>query len=378
MLTFTVFWALRSSFDYRSLAVSELAFSPDGTLLALAHAQVISLWDVESNVLLRTLDAGVLSGLHSIAFFGASGRHLAAISDGKGVIVWDLLSCEATWSDAELRAEQLVPVPSQDAFIIAHIDQATQATVFAVHSSASAAPARQLVVQEPLRHIRCLPASELDRLALAGVTGTGEIFRFGDALTTSRQTAKAVSQSVGQQNRSIWTEMFGKDAFLSSLGDVAATVATTPNSAQASQALQIRARKTGKPIEVFDGPSHTLPPAGMIFDAFVEELLRPDLEMRERGELVDVDMDEQKPIYERATSRRDKIIVQPVLKTEEGRKVADKEIKELESFFREILTGGASRTIAPCCVLILYRKAAESSAKDASLRHGNTSRQRQG
>ena len=76
------------------MPISAAAFSPDATILVLAHAAVLTLWDVESNALLRVLDGGVVQDMHSVVFVGGDGRYLAAGGSKFGVAVWDLLSCE--------------------------------------------------------------------------------------------------------------------------------------------------------------------------------------------------------------------------------------------------------------------------------------------
>jgi len=70
------------------MAIHAAAFSPDGTIVALVHGPVVTLWDVESNVLLKVLDAG--RQVDKCLFVGD--RYLVA--GGAGLVVWDLLSCE--------------------------------------------------------------------------------------------------------------------------------------------------------------------------------------------------------------------------------------------------------------------------------------------
>ena len=95
-----VYWSTRSTFAYRSLPIYDAVFSPDSTILALAHGSVITLWDVEKNVLLRALD-GALKDVRQIGFVGEEGRFLVAAEATKGLAVWDLLSCEG-----KLRSQQ--------------------------------------------------------------------------------------------------------------------------------------------------------------------------------------------------------------------------------------------------------------------------------
>lgn len=87
------FWSPRSSWTYRSQPVHSASFSPDSTLVVLTHDFVLSLWDTESNVLLRALDAGPEAGQLSLTqFVGAEGRLLVAAGQA-GMVCWDLLSC---------------------------------------------------------------------------------------------------------------------------------------------------------------------------------------------------------------------------------------------------------------------------------------------
>jgi WD40 repeat protein len=92
-----VFWSMRTAFDYRSLPVLDSAFSPDATIIALVHGSCVTLWDVESNQVLKTLDAGAGINLCRLAFKGAEGRFLVSTGQDRGVIVWDLLSCEGEY-----------------------------------------------------------------------------------------------------------------------------------------------------------------------------------------------------------------------------------------------------------------------------------------
>jgi NET1-associated nuclear protein 1 (U3 small nucleolar RNA-associated protein 17) len=74
------------------MQIHAAAFSPDGTIVVLVHGPVVTLWDVESNVLLKVLDAG--RQVDKCLFVGD--RYL--VFAGAGLVVWDLLSCEGKFS----------------------------------------------------------------------------------------------------------------------------------------------------------------------------------------------------------------------------------------------------------------------------------------
>jgi NET1-associated nuclear protein 1 (U3 small nucleolar RNA-associated protein 17) len=116
--------------------------------------------------------------------------------------------------------------------------------------------------------------------------------------------------------------MFGKDAFL----EVEDTedVKVIPISS---------VRRSGKPSEVFDGPSHTLPPVGLLFDAFMEEILVP------KGGMVSQGVDGRSGIrYDKGLS----MTVEELAGSAQAqvKVVTDEDMQELEGFFRQVLSTG--------------------------------------
>ncbi len=76
------------------MPIHDAAFSCDGTIIALAHGAVVTLWDAESNLLLKVLNDSAVDNVHKVAFVGPDGRYLVAGGMSTGIAVWDLLSCE--------------------------------------------------------------------------------------------------------------------------------------------------------------------------------------------------------------------------------------------------------------------------------------------
>jgi NET1-associated nuclear protein 1 (U3 small nucleolar RNA-associated protein 17) len=109
---------------------------------------------------------------------------------------------------------------------------------------------------------------------------------------------------------------------------------------EATTALQAQAAKSGKPIDIFEGPSHTLPPVGLLFDAFMEEMLRTTKVSPNSNEN-DSDRVAKKDqiLYQQAED------VQPVQphnglgsKGGKTKKVSEGDMLELEAFFKEVLS----------------------------------------
>ncbi|WVQ70239.1 uncharacterized protein L199_008465 [Kwoniella botswanensis] len=337
-----LYWSCRSTFDYRSMPISDSAFSPDGTIVVLAHGSVVTLWDVESNVLLKVFDPPSGIDVKKTGFVGDEGRYLIGAGEDHGVIVWDLLSCEVAWSIQDHSVQNL-SISNGFFFTTSTLTSKSIFTVFSPHSSD---PVRTMSTSQPIKHLQILPSPSLSpsSLHLIGVAPSGEIYRFGDlALSAAPLSSKAVSTAQQQkQGLSIWQEMFGKDAFLDSLSlDVAS--AEEANATATASALQQRVVSgKGKPSDIFNGPSHTMPSTSILFDAFMDELLSGHTSLSSTSATDQVEESESHEIIYEEGRKIDVDV--PAVSVGKGKQVDDEEIRELEVFFRDVL-GNVSTNI---------------------------------
>lgn len=97
-----VYWAARSSFSYRNTRPSSPAvWSPDGSLIAVAHGPTVTVWDPTGNTLVTSLASVEVESITAVCFLGASGRYLATYS-GSRVVLWDLLGGSSGFSSSVL------------------------------------------------------------------------------------------------------------------------------------------------------------------------------------------------------------------------------------------------------------------------------------
>ncbi|WVR05059.1 hypothetical protein IAU60_002071 [Kwoniella sp. DSM 27419] len=324
-------WSCRSTFDYRGMPIYDAAFSSDATIVALAHGNVVTLWDVESNIMLKVLDTASGMDIRQISFVGTDGRYLVGTGEKKGVVSWDLLSCEVAWSLSDYAIADLVTSPAAAFFLTCQ--PAGKTSKVSVFSPSSADPVRVMSITKPVQHLALLPdpsgVESASSLHLIGVASSGEIYRFGDkAASAAPLGAQSVSASAsGTKGLSIWQEMFGKDAFIDDFAKVEeATTAT-------SSALQQRVVGKGRPSDVFDGPSHTMPPTSLLFDAFMDELLSGHTASAVVQDVVE-DVENDAVLYGHEPVALDA----PQRAKGKERQVEDEEVKELEVFFRQVLS----------------------------------------
>lgn len=206
-------------------------------------------------------------------------------------------------------------------------------------------------------------------LTFIGVTSTGEVVRFGDASTplpalSAALTPRSGSGEVGR--KSIWQEMFGERAFITStstsLEDAEADAYASAEQVKATTTTLTRTTKvagTGRPSDVFEGPSHTLPPLSTLFDAFIDEVLavpvvQPQMAVSAAGVGVNGVVGDQGGILLPDGNGADEEasgdgMLGKLDSTDGlvGRKVRDEEVHELEGFFRTLLSSsGGPKTSA--------------------------------
>lgn len=332
-----MFWSTRSTFTYRSLPIHDVVFAPDSTLIAFAHGSVVTLWDVEKNILLKALEGGV-TDVRQFGFIGEDGRYLVTAGSLRGIAVWDLLSCEGefklsayisdqylrvvTWSSSASSCFRLIAVPHHPFFIAVHeVVKADHGTRFSVFGVKNANPLRSVKATNKLSRVVLLPslgASSVRELRFAGVAYSGEITRFGDDVARDVVVGANAIRSSGTKTVSIWQEMFGQDAFLEAEG-------TTHEIAPRHDVV----KKSSNPVDIFEGPSHTLPPVSLLFDAFLEQILVPKSSAVEGSA-------EETILYE----EEEEVVPTYLVNRNPVREVRDEEVEELEHFFRDMLKTG--------------------------------------
>ena len=231
------------------------------------------------------------------------------------------------WSSASSACNRLIAEPRYPFFIAVHDALKDHKSAYSVYRPNSAQPVRTNKASHKVNHITLLPsaaAPSASLLQFVGISHGGEIFRLGDQIAKDVHVGtNAITHNDKQV--SIWQEMFGKDAFLETADPEADDAARTAEVAAA-------ARKTGNPVDVFEGPSHTLPPVSLLFDSFLDTILLP------RGKQVEAIKENTIMYDERADDDEPGLADLPG--RQKLREVKDQDIAELEGFFRDMLTTG--------------------------------------
>ncbi|KAG0623323.1 hypothetical protein M758_3G165500 [Ceratodon purpureus] len=99
-----VSWRCRSVGSYRQRPILAAAFSSDGSILAVAASEFLTLWNPATNSLVKVLSNAVvhpLQPIHHLAFVNQSNCLVAASSGERPLLtVWDVSTLSVRWSQA--------------------------------------------------------------------------------------------------------------------------------------------------------------------------------------------------------------------------------------------------------------------------------------
>lgn len=85
------YWINRSSFSHRNQRPAQATWSPDGSILAVSHGRLVTVWSVTTNALYGTFTSSDVPEFSRLVFVGKNGRFIGA-SGSKAFVLWDLVS----------------------------------------------------------------------------------------------------------------------------------------------------------------------------------------------------------------------------------------------------------------------------------------------
>ncbi|KAG9047512.1 hypothetical protein FS837_002097 [Tulasnella sp. UAMH 9824] len=311
-------WVNRATLTYREEPPLHLSFSPDGSVLAVAHGSYVTLWDGQSHALLYAISSLPFRKVNTVHFVGSNGRYLVVSGDSKDAIVWDVLKNKGLGrvstppptsldTSKTSRNPLVVPIPNSDNFVVAirHSNQ----TLVSIHSPRQSDPLRARSLPFPVLRLSPLPSSP-DRFVMAAIAADGSVNLVGDDLTLLPQREGDVERSLTSKHPlsarpSLFENVYGRSAF-KDLENVENLPSTEMVSAEDRFGAAVDLR-------LLDGPAYLLPPIESLFTSLMEGVLvKPptNTEQEEQDEEMgmDVDLDE---------APEDNIVPAPLLRPRE-------------------------------------------------------------
>ncbi|OAX43021.1 WD40 repeat-like protein [Rhizopogon vinicolor AM-OR11-026] len=260
-----VSWTSRSSFGFRAEMPRDSAWSPDGSLLAVALDSSVALYDSISNALYFTIVCSGCEKISSLHFIGQHGQYIAVLG-GANLVVCDIVKRSVRWHRRNSQPYvTLVPHPYQDTFATIHHLPSHTNNGLTVYSVSSSTPLLSQMLPFGIRNLVWYPSlsgSVLSQtFSLVGITHAFGVVLLGHDISITDgagSSSKALRKGLAVPKRSLFEEMFGVPALTDVPHNaVPAAIDTT---------LPWKSSETGR---VFDAPAYLMPPMESLFESLI-------------------------------------------------------------------------------------------------------------
>ncbi len=315
------YWACRSVFGYRQQLPTTTAFSADGSILAVGQVGSVTLWSPESNLMSMVISAPELAnGVESLAF---SGRYLG-IAAGSAVLVWDLiLSRQVSRKDLEAgkQASLLLPSTSSADFaeeadrplftlvsstadasdaagaeasatrqaktivetvsLVSDREMATSSAAASAHAASKAASGsgQRVIFRTSVAAVAPVPlpaGARAQAQDFVAVSTEMDLVTFSSSPSSSTAAgADATAESIrgiSSVKKTLFDDLFGPSAFR----DARDEAQDDHDQDEPMANADLVAGSVGSGVaSLFSTAPHLLPPATLLFDAFLSKMLPP-------------------------------------------------------------------------------------------------------
>lgn len=249
-----------------------------------------------------------------------------------GLVLWDLLSCDPVWTREQGKYSACLSTAEEDQFIL--LDAGKKVTRIETFSVASPLPLSRHVVPFGIVQAIVTPGPGVAITnEYTGLTRDGKLVRFGASVEPferllegdKKPSGPELLAGVGVKNPSIWEEMFGKDTFVD-VQTIHQRIQEDDADPSTNNPAATR-EKRGRYSDVFDAPNSSLPPSGLLFDAFVRDFM--SLSTRPTADHANQDEDPvpRTKVTVSAISTGPGAGVRDVSRSTEGRMIAEKDVR---------------------------------------------------
>lgn len=310
------YWVARSTFDRRGLNIRSFALSLDGSLIAVAHENCVSLWDPETNIEVHSvpLPLGTSISPCSIVFLSKNGGRYLALMDETSLTVIDAVQGEVKYVEKTSDAVGIVALASSGqntadlALVVSEGGAESKILLRSIDADPCAQVEKSFSVPFAISKVlQATPESGDDKLRFFAMTANYDVVFVSEETSGKRAGSEAERlQSTGRQRlRTIYDELLGpirqEDAAI-----------RPPRQTRRTQQKQDLG-------SLFAVPSHLLPPAHLLFETFMQTALpvkstQADTESEHPHANGEVDKDDQQ-----AAKNESSILTLP----SDGKRMAD-------------------------------------------------------
>ncbi|KAI9475978.1 MAG: WD40-repeat-containing domain protein [Benjaminiella poitrasii] len=318
----TAAWICRSVGVYRDNVPRIAAFSEDGSILAVAFGQAITLWDPYLNSIQAVLAQPNPEDIEDLSFLGDNCPFLIAKSKSH-LYVWNILTCKVWWSYYISVDHLAVDIVTNRFAIVSNYSSGNKARVI-VFDPKSPNPLALQHMEYKCLSLAWLPKEQDGNTALICLTNKYEIAIHAvkssstseAAVVNNKEDTNALySTSNNETAPRLLDEMYGSRE-TERESEEQARIRLKTAQALREEAMtankkdrSVRHREEGD-IAGLSAPSHVLPNVESLFDTFMSSLMTLRIDSSQQEELAPEAMDLDEDAYEDKSVDEDSLLLQ--------------------------------------------------------------------
>lgn len=300
-------WICRSVGVYRDSNPSTATFSEDGSILAVAFGQVITLWDPYLNSIQAVLAQPNTQAVEKLSFLGDQCPFLIAHTKTH-LYVWNILTCKVWWSYKMLVDHLAVDTVSNQFAVVRNHARTNESRVI-VFDPKSPVPLALQHMNHTCLSIAWLPKEQDDHAlpsALVCLSNRYELVIHtvkSNTSTKNKKEAAATPTAVAlvSEERNMLNEMYGlRENERETDEQARIRLKTAQSMREEAMSANRKESKTRRREEgdALSAPSHVLPAVDVLFDTFMASIMTPRIE---QDEFTTMDIDEEESDDEEVT-----------------------------------------------------------------------------
>ncbi|KAI8074211.1 uncharacterized protein B0P05DRAFT_473135 [Gilbertella persicaria] len=291
-------WICRSVGVYRDCAPHAVSFSEDGSILAVAFGQAITIWDPYLNSIQAVLAQPNPEAIEKLCFLGDTCPYLI-VKSRSHLYVWNMLTCQVWWS-YKVSVDHLTVDPVSNQFAIVRNHARSNQARITVFDPKSPKPIALQHVEHTCLAVAWLSRDSNEQPLPSTLLCLNNKYEFGLYAVKSRDTqimeaeqTQRVSLLDNTPETSLLDDMYGKRESERETDEQTRIRLKTVQSMR-EEAMSINPKKRHEEEQEQGGlsaPSHVLPGVDVLFDTFMSSLMTLRIENTDKTAVEDMELD---------------------------------------------------------------------------------------
>ncbi|KAG1472336.1 hypothetical protein G6F56_001597 [Rhizopus delemar] len=261
-------WICRSVGVYRDSEANTAAFSADGSVLAVAFGETITLWDPYLNSIQAVL-AQPTEAITRLSFLGENCPFMIAVTHS-GLVIWNLLTCKIWWGLKIKVRDLAVDARSNQFAVVRNKGGECRLIVFKPESNI---PVALKHCKHTSLAISWLPNEKDESFGSSSLVALNEKHEMSIYSLGNSQLFETVIEKEVVEERQMLNEMYGMRREERETEEQRRIRLKTAQQMREEAMTSIRKEKTKREEGTLSAPSHVLPQVESLFETFMDSIM---------------------------------------------------------------------------------------------------------